>query len=76
MPARRNHNINAFERGFVLGRMYEQRRSITTARLRRLFDLSPATAKRDLRAMKRQGARLPQKLAIVAPLAPPLKKAA
>jgi DeoR/GlpR family transcriptional regulator of sugar metabolism len=76
VPARRNRNISAFERGFVLGRMYEQRRSITTARLRSLFDLSPATAKRDVRAMRRQGARLPQKLAIVAPLSPPLKKAA
>ncbi len=61
MPARRNRHADPFTRGLVLGRMYEQRREINTARVRRLFGVSNATAKRDIAAMRRQGVVLPRK---------------
>ena len=69
MPARRNRFADPFMRAYVLGRMYERGRPITTERVRRLFGVSPATAKRDLAALRRLGATLPRKPIVTAPIA-------
>lgn len=68
MATRLNPAAAAFVRGLELGRMYERRQPITTERVREIFGVSRATAKRDLAAMRRKGAQLPVRPPDAAPL--------
>lgn len=61
MPKRANPRGSQLERGFLLGMLYEQGRDITTARIRRLFRVSKATAKRDMQLIRTIVTTLPSK---------------
>ena len=67
MPARSYIAADPFTRGLVLARLWHEGHRITTTLVRSRLGVSRATAKRDLRAMRRQGFTLPIKQEPLAP---------
>jgi hypothetical protein len=55
MAVRKNPAFSAFVRGFALGRLVQRGSPIDYHRIQRLFGVSPATSKRDMAEMRRQG---------------------
>lgn len=53
MAKRANPRGCQFVRGFLLGMLYAQGKTLTTARIRRDFRVSKATAKRDMKEIRR-----------------------
>lgn len=52
MAKRANHRGSQLARGFLLGMLYSQGKVLTTARIRREFRVSKATAKRDMAVIR------------------------